>query len=121
MDLSDFKTERARNILVRFFERHPIRVRSTSNLAKLTQCSALMSVNAIHTQAIDRLGAGLVVSAREPNGVIQAIEDRSQRFWLGVQFHPEFLIYRAPFRRLFRSLVEAARTRAEERRAQAAA
>ena len=47
---------------------------------------------------------------------IQAIEDASAPFWLGVQFHPEFLIYRAPFRRLFKALVEAAAVRAEERR-----
>ena len=78
-----------------------------------------MHVNAIHSQAIDRLGAGLTVSAREPNGVIQGIEDPSQPFWIGVQFHPEFLIYRAPFRRLFRALVEAA-ARARRRAAHAA-
>jgi gamma-glutamyl-gamma-aminobutyrate hydrolase PuuD/predicted ATP-grasp superfamily ATP-dependent carboligase len=119
MDLSEFKTQRARNIVVRFFERYPVRIRAKSMLAKLTQCPGQMRVNAIHTQAIDRLGAGLTVSAREPNGVIQGIEDRLQPFWVGVQFHPELLIYRAPFRRLFKSLVEAARARAEQRRSAA--
>jgi gamma-glutamyl-gamma-aminobutyrate hydrolase PuuD len=34
-----------------------------------------------------------------------------------VQFHPELLLYRRPFRALFRGLVEAARTRAAERHA----
>lgn len=115
-DLSEFKTARARNPIVRFFERYPIRIRYKSKLAELTQCAKRMTVNAIHSQAIDRLGAGLTVSAREPNGVIQGIEDPSQPFWVGVQFHPEFLIYRAPFRRLFRALVDAAAARAEERR-----
>lgn len=115
-DLSGFKTDRPNNILWRFFHRMPVRVRFKSKLSVITQCSSQMHVNAIHSQAIDRLGAGLTVSAREPNGVIQGIEDPSQPFWLGVQFHPEFLIYRAPFRRLFRALVDTAHARAEERR-----
>lgn len=118
MDLSEFKASRPKNPIARFFERYPIRIRARSKLEKLTQCSKHMQVNAIHSQAIDRLGAGMTVSAREPNGVIQAIEDRSQPFWIGVQFHPELLIYRAPFRRLFKAMVAAAAERAEERRAQ---
>lgn len=118
MDLSEFKVERHKNVLVRFFQRYPIRTRYKSKLAELSACPRRMLVNAIHSQAIDRLGAGLTVSAREPNGVIQAIEDPSHPFWIGVQFHPELLIYRAPFRRLFRALVNAAAARAEERRIQ---
>jgi gamma-glutamyl-gamma-aminobutyrate hydrolase PuuD len=116
-DLSAFKTERPENLIWRFFHRLPVRLRYKTKLAQITQCGSHMSVNAIHKQAIDRLGAGLTVSAREPNGVVQAMEDPSRPFWLGVQFHPELLIYRAPFRRIFRALVEAANARAEERRA----
>jgi gamma-glutamyl-gamma-aminobutyrate hydrolase PuuD/predicted ATP-grasp superfamily ATP-dependent carboligase len=115
-DLSEFETQRPADVIARFLARYPIRVRFKSKLAELTRCPKEMRVNAIHQQAIDRLGAGLTVSAREPNGLIQAIEDPSAPFWLGVQFHPELLIYRAPFRRLFKALVEAAAVRAEERR-----
>jgi len=122
MDLAKFDVRgRPESSFWRFFHRLPIRVRGGSKLASITQCSRHMRVNAIHKQAIDRLGIGLVVSAREPNGVIQGIEDPRRRFWLGVQFHPEFLIYRAPFRRLFKALVMEAKRRAEERRAQATA
>ena len=116
MDLSEFQPKRHRNPIIRFFERYPIRIRYKSKLAELTRCPKQMKVNAIHSQAIDRLGAGMTVSAREPNGVIQGIEDPSQPSWVGVQFHPEFLIYRTPFRRLFRALVEAAAARAEKHR-----
>ncbi|HVK80399.1 MAG TPA: gamma-glutamyl-gamma-aminobutyrate hydrolase family protein [Verrucomicrobiae bacterium] len=119
-DLSAFELKRAPNIVARFFERYDVRVRPRSKLAMLTGCPRQMRVNAIHSQAIDRLGAGFTVAAREPNGVIQAVEDLSEPFWIGVQFHPEFLIYRAPFRRLFRALVEAADARAQSRRAEAA-
>jgi gamma-glutamyl-gamma-aminobutyrate hydrolase PuuD len=116
-DLSRFKTGRPKNLIRRFFHRLPVRLRYKTKLSEITKCGAHMRVNAIHEQAIDRLGAGLTVSAREPNGVIQGIEDPGRSFWLGVQFHPEFLIYRAPFRRIFRALVDTANARAEERRA----
>ena len=32
---------------------------------------------------------GLVVSATAPDGVVEALEDPSRRFCLGVQWHPE--------------------------------
>ncbi|MDZ4690456.1 gamma-glutamyl-gamma-aminobutyrate hydrolase family protein [Terricaulis sp.] len=120
-DLTEFDANRPDHVIKRFFHRLPVRVRYKSKLAEVTGCAKQMQVNAIHNQAIDRLGVGLTVSAREANGVIQAIEDPAPSFWLGVQFHPELLIYRAPFRRLFRALVQAAGARAGERRLEAAA
>jgi putative glutamine amidotransferase len=66
-------------------------------------------VNSLHKQSIDQVGSGLKVSACEDNGVVQAIEDPDHRFYLGVQFHPELLIYRGLYRGLFKALVEAAR------------
>ena len=67
-----------------------------------------LMVNSLHRQSVARLGSGLVATASEPNGVIQVIEDPRRRFFVGVQFHPELLLYRGVFRRLFRSLVAAA-------------
>lgn len=65
-------------------------------------------INSLHHQAIDRLGRGLAVAARDQDGLIQAVEDPSHRFLLGVQWHPEFLLYLSQQRRLFRRLVEQA-------------
>ncbi|MEH6696161.1 MAG: gamma-glutamyl-gamma-aminobutyrate hydrolase family protein [Hyphomonas sp.] len=70
---------------------------------------ATTRVNSIHKQAIAKPGKNLVVTARERNGVVQAIEDPRKAFYLGVQFHPEFLTYRGQFRRIFERLVAAAR------------
>jgi putative glutamine amidotransferase len=90
--------------------RKPVRLQRRSRLAAIVGKDTTM-INIIHQQAIDRVGAGLTVAARQPNGMIQAIEDRSRPFWIGVQYHPELMIYRAHHRRLFRALVDAARAR----------
>jgi len=60
-----------------------------------------------HHQAIDRLGDGLVVTARSDDGTIQAVELPSVPFGVAVQWHPE---QDADDIRLFEGLVEAART-----------
>ncbi|MBA4800308.1 MULTISPECIES: gamma-glutamyl-gamma-aminobutyrate hydrolase family protein [Euryhalocaulis] len=65
-------------------------------------------VNSMHKQAIADLGNGLEATARERNGVIQCIEDRERNFYMGVQFHPEFLLHRSRFRGIFNALVTAA-------------
>lgn len=68
-------------------------------------------INSLHNQGIDRLGEGLRVSGRDRDHIVQAIEDPGARFLIGVQWHPEFLLYQARQRRLFRALVEAASER----------
>ncbi|MFH9352343.1 gamma-glutamyl-gamma-aminobutyrate hydrolase family protein [Kitasatospora sp. NPDC017646] len=42
-----------------------------------------------HHQAVESLGAGLVVAARTADGTIEAIESTRHRFAVGVQWHPE--------------------------------
>lgn len=111
MDLSSFEgADLTPTAWERLTVRKPVRLRKRSRLAGIAGEDAMM-VNIIHQQAIDRVGAGLTVAAREPNGVIQAIEDRSRPFWIGVQYHPELMIYRARHRQLFVALVAAAKAR----------
>jgi putative glutamine amidotransferase len=66
-------------------------------------------VNALHQQAICRLGNGLVVAARDRNGIVQAIEHESLSFVIGVQWHPEYMPQHKRQRAIFESLVAAAR------------
>jgi putative glutamine amidotransferase len=65
-------------------------------------------VNSRHHQAPAALGKGLVASATAPDGVIEAIEDPSKRFCLGVQWHPENFYRTGEFRPLFEGLINAA-------------
>jgi putative glutamine amidotransferase len=66
-------------------------------------------VNSRHHQAPKTPGEGLVVSATAPDGVIEAIEDPSRRFCLGVQWHPENFYRTGEFRELFEAFIEACR------------
>jgi putative glutamine amidotransferase len=65
-------------------------------------------VNSRHHQAPKVLGAGLIVSATAPDGVIEAIEDSSRRFCLGVQWHTENFYRTGEFRPIFEGFIQAA-------------
>ena len=54
-------------------------------------------VNSFHHQAIARLGDGLVITGRAPDGTVEAIEAIDREFVIGVQWHAETLS-RAPSR-----------------------
>jgi putative glutamine amidotransferase len=52
---------------------------------------ASLSVNSVHYQAIDTLGAGLTVEATAPDGVVEAVSARvGDAQVLAVQWHPEW-------------------------------
>ncbi len=68
-------------------------------------------VKSHHHQGYGRLGAGLREAARADDGTVEAIEDPSRRFALGVLWHPEEDEDGA----LFQALVDEARRYREER------
>jgi putative glutamine amidotransferase len=68
--------------------------------------------NSRHHQAVKQVAAGFRVSATAPDGVIEAIEDPTARFCLGVQWHPENFWRTGEFRPLFEGFLEAAAKRA---------
>lgn len=65
-------------------------------------------VNSLHHQAIDKTGDQFIVSARENNAIVQAIESRNHPFIIGVQWHPEYLPFDRLQRRIFHQLVTSA-------------
>ena len=60
-------------------------------------------VRCSHHQAIDRVGEGLVVTARSADGIAEALELPAARFVVGVQWHPE----EDADERLFEALLDA--------------
>lgn len=94
--------------------RHPVDVAEGSQLAGLVGAGALATLSR-HHQAIDAPGEGWQVAARDHEGLVEAIEDPSLGFAIGVQWHPELSVDDATEddrqARLFEALVRAARER----------
>ncbi len=70
-------------------------------------------VRCYHHQAVAKMGEGLVVSAWDADGVVEALEVPGDRFALAVQWHPE---ERLDDLRLFSAIVAAARSYADSAR-----
>jgi len=88
----------------------PVCITPNSHLSALLGQTQLR-VNGLHHQAIRAPAPGLRITAQESNGVVQAVEHRRLPFVLGVQWHPELMLYRAAQRRIFSGLVAAAARR----------
>ncbi len=66
-----------------------------------------VSVNSIHHQAVKTLAKGLSATLISSDGVVEGIEDKTKRFFIFVQFHPELLLDTDErFLQLFRRLVD---------------
>ncbi len=90
---------------------HTVEVAAGSRLAALVGAGDL-GVNSAHHQAAKAVGAGLAVTARAPDGIIEGLESPTHPFCLGVQWHPEAMVEDHPvMRRLFEGLADSARAR----------
>lgn len=65
-------------------------------------------VSSSHHQALDRLAAGLVVTGRSPDGIVEAVEHPGSGWVVGVQWHPERTPDDPAHQGLFDALVEQA-------------
>jgi putative glutamine amidotransferase len=86
---------------------HVVDVLPGSRLAAMLGTERL-PVNSFHHQAVDRLGDGLRVCARAPDGTIEGIEAPAGPLVVAVQWHAETLAAGSPHRVLFEELVAAA-------------
>lgn len=89
--------------------RHPTHLVDVVPGTRLSRMLGLsrLCVNSFHHQAVDRLGHGLRVAARAPDGTIEGIEDPTRPFVVAVQWHAETLVDDLAHRALFDELVAA--------------
>ncbi|HEX2044888.1 MAG TPA: gamma-glutamyl-gamma-aminobutyrate hydrolase family protein [Gaiellaceae bacterium] len=92
------------------FADHDVDLKGGTRLQRLLGDRA--PVKSHHHQGYGRIGDGLVDAARAEDGTVEALEDPSRRFVLGVLWHPEAGEDFA----LFEALVEEARRYRGERR-----
>ncbi len=89
--------------------RHEIKIQPDSLLYEIVGKS-VDEVNSAHHQAVDDIGKNFVVTARSSDGVIEAIENESKPFVIGVQYHPERMIANDGFlehrRKLFSAFIK---------------
>jgi putative glutamine amidotransferase len=87
---------------------HIVRIKPESILYDIIGQQKI-NCNSSHHQAIDKIGKGLIVTARSSDGIVEGLELADYPFLLSVQWHPERIFKRAHARRLFEAFVSAAR------------
>ena len=70
---------------------HSIIVEKDSTLYNIYNSDAQQYVNSFHHQAVSDPGPRFRVTAKAPDGIIEAIESREFKSIIGVQWHPECL------------------------------
>lgn len=86
---------------------HDVTISPGTRLADILGATS-MGVNSLHHQAVKEVAPRLVVTARAPDELVEALEVEDHPFAVAVQWHPEELApVDAPAQRLFDALVEA--------------
>ena len=67
---------------------HKIAIEKPSRLHGIMKRKTIW-INGRHHQAIKDVAPGLTVTARAPDGVVEAVEHEARDFVIGVQWHPE--------------------------------
>jgi putative glutamine amidotransferase len=84
------------------YDPYTVRIAAGSKLAAALGTS--FTASCAHHQGIDKLGSGLVAVAWAPDGTIEAVEDPTAPYVVGIQSHPEVDPATAP---LFHTFVSA--------------
>ncbi len=88
---------------------HPVRLVPGSRLHRIFEEESIL-VNSAHHQGVDphHAGSGLEVTARDGDGMVEAVElSDARRFVLGVQWHPERIHNPDHRRRIFHAFLGA--------------
>lgn len=69
---------------------HTVTITPQTKLAEICRQPSI-KVNSMHHQAVKDVAPGCIVSGVGPDGLIEAIEMPEYPFFIGVQWHPEYL------------------------------
>ena len=110
----DHRDDESAPLEVQYGPAHDVTLESGGLLRAIAGTDSIR-VNSLHSQGIERLGPGLLVEARAPDGLIEAFRVGSApRFALAVQWHPEWQVMSNSFSRaLFAAFGAASRERAD--------
>lgn len=90
----------------RWHASHSVRIRPETKLAMIMDADKI-SVNSYHHQSVKDVAPNWMVSAMASDGVVEAIEDTTHPFRLGIQWHPECFYEYTAFDALFRAFINA--------------
>ena len=112
----DHRDDESAAVEIQYGPAHAVRLEPGGLFIELAGTQEIR-VNSLHWQGIERLGQGLVVEARAPDGLIEGFRvGGAPRFAVAVQWHPEWQPLSNPFSRaLFAAFGEASRERAHTR------
>lgn len=117
-DVNTLYEERPR--LYTVLPRRRVRLEPGTLMQRVAGCDYAL-VNSLHHHAVQNVGRGFRVAAREAEGVVQAVERRQPVLWWGVQWHPEYLPQSSLQLELMRFWVGVCRAGAGKRRCAASA
>ncbi len=109
----NLRKERHIKSLHLIFSGHPVDINPDSKLAETLGVTHLMKVISLHGNSVDKPAPGVTIAATGPGDVIEAIEADSadQKGWIvGIQWHPELTFDKQVQQKVFKSLVDRART-----------
>lgn len=93
--------------------KHPVSIRRGSRLHQILEMRRLTEVRSIHHEVVDKPGTGVSIVAKAPDGVPEAIEavhhDIGSSFCIGVQWHPELIMWQNSDQPLIDAFIDAAR------------
>lgn len=95
------------SVLGKIFSRRKVTITEKGILYRLFEKDPELLVNSLHHQAVNKVGEGLHVVARDHLNIVQAIEatNSDKQFIIGMQWHPEFMLHTKANRKIFRALV----------------
>jgi putative glutamine amidotransferase len=113
----DHREDKSQPLEVQYGPAHEIALEPGGLLQRLSPLGDRPRVNSLHSQGVNRLGRGLAIEARAPDGLIEAFRvSAAPRFALAVQWHPEWQLMSNSFSRaIFAAFGAASRERATQR------